>query len=106
MNYPGKIIRVGDVVEYVHAKGEWIVDVIYEDNGVMELVGPAPKRSRRAASPGTVTFLRRALKPPRAPRMKRGRRTEPTDRSLALNLGGHLGVTRVEDESEDGKSEL
>ena len=105
MNYAGKVIKVGDVVEHIAFEGEWTVDAIYEDNGVMELRGPPPKRTPLAASPGTVKFLRRAPKPPSAPRMKRAKRTDPVERSVALNLGGHLGVARVEDESEDGKSE-
>lgn len=102
MKYRGKEIRVGDTVLYSEEGGEWTVDAIYERNEVMQIVGPAPTRKTRAASPDTVSFVRRAPKPPRAPRRPRARRIAEGSESVALNIGGHLGVAVIPDESADG----
>lgn len=99
MRYPGLQIRRGDVVEHTHEDGEWTVEG-WDDLWV-KLVGPAPAKRRFNAVPALLRLVRRAPTIPRSPQKERARRVEPRERSVALNLGAHLGVARVDDE-EDG----
>jgi hypothetical protein len=98
MNYTGKEVRLGDVVEHEDALGEWTVDVVLRD--YVELVGVAG--NRMSSGPTRLRLLRRAAKPARAPRAKRGRPREHRERSVALNVGAHLGVAAVHDD-DDGE---
>ncbi len=103
MKYPGKEILLGDVVEFVGLTGRWRVEVLDDLNGVAELVSLTPGRVSLAARPERLKLISRAPKPARPPRLKRRRRLghDPSDRSVALNVGGHLGVTVVADPNDD-----
>jgi hypothetical protein len=100
VKYPGQDIRVGDVVAHEFEKGEWTVEGW--DTLFVTLRGPPPERLRFHAVPAFLRLIRQAPKPPRAPRVPRRSLANPRERSVALNLGAHLGVARVPDD-DDGE---